>query len=110
MLLESFHDHQDSLTLPKEPTDPYSSSFNTTLYQRIKPSSTLQNSLLAVTTASPTDRQDVIRDASIMGYIYVAEVDETRRKCRLLSPQPGQLPGNAMVLAPWPEEVVGLTG
>ena len=80
----------------------------TTLYTRVPPSSILQSSLLAVTTASPTDRQEVIRDASIMGYIYVAEVDETKRKCRLLSPQPGLIPGNAMVLAPWPEEVPGL--
>ncbi|KAF2829234.1 Clp1-domain-containing protein [Ophiobolus disseminans] len=82
----------------------------TTLYSRLTPSSRLQNSLLAVTTAAPTDRQEVIRDASIMGYIYVAEVDEVKRKCRLLSPQPGLIPGNAMVLAPWPEEVPGLAG
>jgi polyribonucleotide 5'-hydroxyl-kinase len=102
-----------------EPTDAalYRSSHDyndhpapTTLYTRVAPSSALQNSLLAVTTAAPTDRQDVIRDSSIMGYIYVVEVDETKKKCRLLSPQPGLIPRNAMVLAPWPEEVPGLVG
>lgn len=80
------------------------------IYTRTSPSASLQNSLLAITTASPTDSQDVIRDSSIKGYIYVADVDEAKKKVRLLSPQPGMIPGNAMVLGTWPEDVPGLVG
>ncbi|KAJ4379839.1 Cleavage polyadenylation factor subunit clp1 [Didymella sp. IMI 355093] len=78
------------------------------LYERVAPSAELTNKLLAITTASPNDRHEVIRDSSVRGYIYVADVDEAKRKVRLLSPQPGHLPGSAMVLGTWPEDVAGL--
>lgn len=78
------------------------------IYEKITPSAAIGNKLLAITTASPNEKQEVIRDASIRGYIYVAEVDEAKRKLKLLSPQPGQTPGNAMVLGNWPEDVPGL--
>ncbi|KAJ4985835.1 pre-mRNA cleavage complex II protein clp1 [Stagonosporopsis vannaccii] len=78
------------------------------LYERITPSSVLTNKLLAITTANPNDRHEVIRDSSVRGYVYVADVDEAKRKVRLLSPQPGHLPGSAMVLGSWPEDVAGL--
>lgn len=78
------------------------------LYERVTPSSALMNKLLAITTASPNDKHEVIRDSSVRGYIYVADVDEAKRKVRLLSPQPGHLPGSAMVLGSWPEDVAGL--
>jgi polyribonucleotide 5'-hydroxyl-kinase len=85
-------------------------SLSSSIYTRVTPSSALQNKLLAITTAAPTDSQDVIRDSSVKGYIYVAEVDESKKKVRLLSPQPGMIPGNAMVLGSWPEDVPGLVG
>ncbi|KAF3033190.1 Cleavage polyadenylation factor subunit clp1 [Didymella heteroderae] len=78
------------------------------LYTRVSPSAELTNKLLAITTASPNDKHEVIRDSSVRGYIYVADVDEAKRKVRLLSPQPGHLPGSAMVLGRWPEDVAGL--
>ncbi|KAJ4334327.1 Cleavage polyadenylation factor subunit clp1 [Didymella glomerata] len=78
------------------------------LYTRVSPSAGLTNKLLAITTASPNDKHEVIRDSSVRGYIYVADVDEAKRKVRLLSPQPGHLPGSAMVLGRWPEDVAGL--
>jgi polyribonucleotide 5'-hydroxyl-kinase len=78
------------------------------IYEKVTPSSQLMNSLLAVTTASANDKPEVIRDSSIKGYIYVADVDEGKRKVKLLSPQPGQIPANALVLGRFPEDVVGL--
>jgi polyribonucleotide 5'-hydroxyl-kinase len=68
----------------------------------------MQNSLLAITTASVNDRQEVIRDSSVRGYVYVADVDETKRKVRLLSPEPGQTPNNAMIFGSFPEDVPDL--
>lgn len=88
--------------------DVYGSS--TDIYEKITPSSLMMNTLLAVTSATANERQDVIRDSSVRGYIYVADVDETKKKVRLLSPQPGQTPSNAMVLGSFPEDVPGLVG
>ncbi|KAH6614287.1 Pre-mRNA cleavage complex II protein Clp1-domain-containing protein [Boeremia exigua] len=87
---------------------PYSPTASRELYSRVTPSAALTNKLLAITTANPNDRHEVIRDSSVRGYVYVADVDEAKRKVRLLSPQPGHLPGSAMVLGSWPEDVAGL--
>ncbi|KAF2993254.1 Cleavage polyadenylation factor subunit clp1 [Curvularia kusanoi] len=84
------------------------SSSNNSIFERVTPSSALMNKLLAITTASPNDKHEVIRDSSVRGYVYVADVDEAKRKVRLLSPQPGHLPGSAMVVGRWPEDVAGL--
>lgn len=89
--------------------DPTANGSNS-IYECIPPSLAIQNSLVAITTASPTDSQEVIRDSSVKGYIYVADIDDVKKKVRLLSPQPGMIPGNAMVLGPWPEDVPGLVG
>jgi hypothetical protein len=43
-------------------------------------------------------------------YVYVADVDEVKKKVKLLSPQPGGIPANAMVRGKWPEDVPGLVG
>lgn len=66
------------------------------------------NSLLAITSASANDKQDIIRDSSVRGYMYVADIDEAKKRVKLLSPQPGQVPPNALVLGSFPEYVPGL--
>lgn len=78
------------------------------IYEKVAPSGELVDKLLAITTAGPNDKQEVVRDASVKGYIYVAEVDEVKKKVKVLSPQPGQITGTAMVLGNWPEDVPGL--
>ena len=78
------------------------------LYERIKPSPSIVNSLIAITSASANDRQDVIRDSSVRGYMYVADIDEGKKRVKLLSPQPGQVPTSALVLGSFPEDVAAL--
>lgn len=79
------------------------------IYQRVAPSNALQGSLLAITTADVNESQDAIRDSSIQGYIYIAEVDETKSKMRLLTPMSGRVPSKALVVGDWPEGVVDMT-
>ncbi|CAN9214525.1 unnamed protein product [Alternaria alternata] len=88
--------------------DEYGMTVERQIFEKVTPSEAMQNQLLAITTASPNDPQAVIRDSSIRGYIYVADVDETKKKVKLLSPLPGATPGNAMILGKWPETVEGL--
>lgn len=80
------------------------------IYDRVDPAVSMQNSLLAITTAPMNDRQEVIRDASVRGYVWIADVDEVKKKVRLLSPEPGHLPRNAMILGTFPEDVPDLVG
>ena len=71
----------------------------------------LANSLLAITHAPPTATPAEVRDASIMGFLYVAEVDAEKGKVRVLAPVGGRVPPRAVVWGrKWPGEVVGLVG
>ncbi|KAL5051920.1 mRNA cleavage and polyadenylation factor clp1, partial [Aspergillus fruticulosus] len=71
--------------------------------------SALANTLLAITHASPTSSPSEIRDASIMGFLYVADVDSERGKIRVLAPVGGRVPSRAIIWGKkWPAEVVGL--
>ncbi|KAL2862365.1 cleavage polyadenylation factor subunit CLP1 [Aspergillus lucknowensis] len=73
--------------------------------------STLANTLLAITNCSPTSNVAEIRDASTMGFLYVADVDSERGKIRVLAPVGGRVPARALVWGKrWPAEVVGLVG
>ncbi|KAF1838054.1 mRNA cleavage and polyadenylation factor IA/II complex [Decorospora gaudefroyi] len=90
--------------------DEYGISVEKPLFEPVKVDERMQNQILAITTAGPKDSQDVIRDASVRGYIYVASVDEARRKVKLLSPLPGGTLDTALVVGSWPEPVEGLVG
>jgi polyribonucleotide 5'-hydroxyl-kinase len=68
----------------------------------------LQNSILAVTHADGNDNLDRIRDASVMWYMYVADVDASKRRIKVVSPISGRVPSHALIWGSWPEGVVDL--
>jgi len=70
----------------------------------------MQNAILAIVHAEPDDAQENIRDASVIGFVYVAEVDEKRNKLKILAPLSGRLPNKAVVWGSWPEGVGDLVG
>lgn len=86
------------------------SSSHSPTYQKISPSLSIQNSILAVTNALSTDSHASIRDASVLCYVYVSEVDEAKKRIRLLAPTSGKIPARAMIAGSWPEDVVDLVG
>jgi polyribonucleotide 5'-hydroxyl-kinase len=45
----------------------------------------MQHWTLAVMHASPKDPPEVVRAATVMGFVYVSDVDEERRKIKLLA-------------------------
>ncbi|KAK7527094.1 mRNA cleavage and polyadenylation factor IA/II complex [Phyllosticta citriasiana] len=80
---------------------------------RVRPSLQLVNALVAVTVAEPgeaSSSQERLRDASVLGYVYVADVDEAKGQVRVLAPMGGTVPLRAMVVGSWPEDAVGLVG
>ncbi len=80
------------------------------IFERIEPSPQMQNAILAIVHADPNDSEEDIRDASVIGFVYVAEVDEKRKKLKLLAPLSGRLPNKALVWGAWPEGVGNLVG
>ena len=80
------------------------------IFDQVQPSPQMQNSILAIVQADPNDTQENIRDASVIGFIYVAEVDEKRKKVKVLAPLSGRLPHKAMIWGTWPEGVGDLVG
>jgi polyribonucleotide 5'-hydroxyl-kinase len=73
------------------------------------PSMALENSLLAITHAATNASPAEIRDASIMGFLYVVDVDDKKGKIRVLAPVGGRVPARAIMWGrKWPGEVIGL--
>jgi polyribonucleotide 5'-hydroxyl-kinase len=68
------------------------------------------HSVFAVMYASPNDSPETIRDASAMGFVYVAEVDEKKKRMKILAPLSGSLAGRPLVWGRWPEAGGSLIG
>ncbi|KAM0521935.1 hypothetical protein ACHAPE_002499 [Trichoderma viride] len=75
-----------------------------------EPSSLMQHWTFAVMNASVRDSPDVIRAANVMGFVYVADVDEDRRKIKILAPVSGRLGDKPLVWGKWPEPYINLLG
>ncbi|KAI0548740.1 Pre-mRNA cleavage complex II protein Clp1-domain-containing protein [Xylaria curta] len=76
--------------------------------EKAEPSMMMQNCVLAVAYASVHDAPDTIRDANVMGFVYVADVDEKRRRLRILAPVSARLGDRPLLWGSWPEHMVNL--
>lgn len=61
------------------------------------PAPALQSHTLAIMNADPDAVEEEILRSVVLGFLYVAEVDEGRGKISLLSPVAGRVPGRAIV-------------
>ena len=78
------------------------------ILDKVRPSPQMQNAILTIVNAHPEDTQDNIRDASVMGFMYVADIDEKKNKLKVLAPVGGRLPNKAIIWGTWPEAVSDL--
>ena len=58
--------------------------------------------------ASTADSEDSIRDASVMGFVYVADVDEKKKRVKILAPMTTRISDRALVWGTWPEASLSL--
>ncbi|KAK0641323.1 Pre-mRNA cleavage complex II protein Clp1-domain-containing protein [Cercophora newfieldiana] len=65
---------------------------------------------LAVMNASVNDPPETIRQAPVIGFIAIADVDEDRRRLKVLSPTSGRLGNQPLVWGRWPEPYINLLG
>lgn len=77
---------------------------------REDPSTSMQQWTLAIMHATPKESPDTVSAASVMGFLYVSDVDEERRKIKLLSPVSGRLGDQPLVWGKWPEPFINLLG
>lgn len=77
---------------------------------RDEASAVMQHWTLAVMYASTRDAPETVRGASVMGFVYVADVDEERRKMKMLAPVGGRLGDRPLVWGKWPEPYINLLG
>lgn len=66
--------------------------------------------IFAVMHASVRDSQDTIRDASVMGFVYVAEVDDKKKRLKILAPLNTRVTDRPLIWGTWPEAPVNLMG
>lgn len=65
---------------------------------------------LAVMHASFHDPLETIMTAAVMGFVYIADVDVSKRKVRYLPPVGGRLGNRPLVWGKWPEPYINLLG
>ena len=81
------------------------------LLERVAPDQQLLHAVLAIVAAEPREGAEAVRaGASVLGFVHVADVDEQRRRMRLLAPLGGRLPRSVLVWGAWPEDVGELAG
>lgn len=112
-----FNDDEDDTFLPGGHEDDVSRGAGSSkvpfpasqIYERMSaPFAAMRSSILAVMNCDPEAEQEVIRDSSVMGFLYVTDTDEARGRISLLSPVAGRVPNRAVVWAGWPEPVLGM--
>ncbi|KAL7627746.1 Cleavage polyadenylation factor subunit clp1 [Parahypoxylon ruwenzoriense] len=84
--------------------------YSDAMIEKAEPSLMMQNCILAVLYASIHDSADTIRDSNVMGYVYVADVDEKRKKLKILAPVNARLGDRPLLWGSWPEPMVSLLG
>ncbi|RPB05926.1 Clp1-domain-containing protein [Choiromyces venosus 120613-1] len=70
----------------------------------------LQHSVAAVLHAELADPVHVLAESSVMGFVYIASVDEQKRYMKILAPMPGRLPPKPLVVSSFPEPTFSLVG
>ena len=70
----------------------------------------MQHWVLAVMGAGPRDAPEVVRTATVMGFVYVTHVDAEKRKLKVLAPVSGRMGDRPLVWGRWPEPCMNLLG
>lgn len=73
--------------------------------EKVVPGQGMLNSVLAIKFCPGNASQESVRDSCVMGFVYVAEVDETRKRVRFLAPHPSRWGDRALFWGNWPESV-----
>ena len=79
-------------------------------FEKVTPSNEMLGRLVAIKYCPGNSDEFTIRDSAVMGYLYVSEVDEAKKRVRFLAPHPQRWGDKALVWGGWPEAVTDLVG
>jgi polyribonucleotide 5'-hydroxyl-kinase len=79
-------------------------------FERMTPSNEMLGRMVAIKYCSGDSDDVTLRDSAMMGFAYVSEVDETKKRVRFLAPHPQKWGDRALVWGGWPEAVTDLVG
>jgi len=74
-------------------------------FEKVTPEQGMLNGILAIKFCPGKASEESIRDSCVMGFVYVAEVDDGRKRVRFLAPHPSRWGDRALVWGNWPESV-----
>ncbi|KAK4494873.1 hypothetical protein PRZ48_014229 [Zasmidium cellare] len=78
-------------------------------FERITPSTTMTGGLVAIKFCPRDSDEQTVRDSAVMGFVYVSDVNETKKIVRFLAPHPQKWKDRALVWGyGWPEAVADL--
>jgi polyribonucleotide 5'-hydroxyl-kinase len=83
-------------------------SQDSALYEKVEPSPSMAHSILAVIYADLNDSQEHIRDATVMGFVCIAEVNQHKRTLKILAPLNTRVTDKPMIWGRWPEAIMSL--
>ena len=90
---------------------PYAPRASDADFERVTPSLEMLGRLVAIKFCAGTETdENVVRDSAVMGFVYVSEVDEGKKRVRFLSPHPQRWGNRAMVWGGAPGAVADLVG
>ena len=89
-------------------SDATTSSPTSVLYDTVTPSAAMTGSLMAIKYCAAKSEEFAIRDSAVLGFLYVAEVDDTKQRIRFLAPHPQRWGDKALVWGLWPEPVADI--
>ncbi|OQN97358.1 hypothetical protein B0A48_16422 [Cryoendolithus antarcticus] len=83
-----------------------SSHSSGSLFEKVEPSTAMTASLMAIKFCSGSGTEESeVRDSAVMGWLYVADVDEVKKRVRFLAPHPQRWGNRALVWGGFPEAV-----
>ena len=77
-------------------------------FEKITPSNEMLGRLCAIKFADSKADEVGVRDSAVVGFAYVAEVDEGKKRVRFLAPHPQRWGERVLVFGGWPGVVVDL--
>ncbi|KAI9052893.1 hypothetical protein LZ554_003165 [Drepanopeziza brunnea f. sp. 'monogermtubi'] len=80
------------------------------IFEKVEPNASMLHCTLAILYASTSDSLDTIRDASVMGFVFVTEVDEKRNRIKVLAPMNTKITDRPFIWGSWPEASLSLIG
>ncbi|KAI1874957.1 uncharacterized protein JN550_002386 [Neoarthrinium moseri] len=97
-------------TSAEDDDDFYDPGATDSVVEKVEPSDMMLNCTLAVMYAGTRDPPDAIRDANVMGFVYITDVDEKKKRLKVLAPVNARLGDRPLLWGSWPEPMVSLLG